>query len=130
MSLIYGKIRSRFTYHTISAAGVIIWAIVFYIISNAQSQLTIMISVFFFGTSQGMIMPTVMTWIGETVPASYRGRFSSYLGTFGFLGQWLSPILLAPALIHLGIRSVFTVSSIIGLIWFIILLPGLFRRDR
>ena len=130
MSLIYGKIRVRLSYHAISTVGVLMWVIVFYIISIARSQLTIMISVFFLGASQGMIMPTVMAWIGEVVPASFRGRFSSYLGTFGFMGQFLSPILLAPALIHFGIRNVFTASSIVGLVWFIILLPGLGKKNK
>jgi len=130
MSLIYGKIRGRLSYRAISATGVIVWSIVFYIISKAQSQLTIMLSVFFLGASQGLIMPTVMAWIGEVVPVSFRGRFSSYLGTFGFMGQFLSPILLAPALVHLGIRSVFTVSSIVGLAWFAILLPGLRKAKK
>ena len=130
MSLIYGKIRGRLSYMTISMAGVIIWAIGFYLISRAQSQLTIMLSVFFLGTSQGLIMPTVMAWIGDVVPVSFRGRFSSYLGTFGFMGQFLSPILLAPALIHFGVRNVFTVSSTLGLVWFMILLPGLKKTSK
>ena len=67
-------------------------------------------------------MPTVMVWIGDVVPVSFRGRFSSYLGTFGYMGQFLSPLLLAPALIHLGIRGVFSVASFIGVVWFIILI--------
>lgn len=130
MSLIYGKIRGRLSYRAISTAGVMMWAIVFYVISRAQSQLTIMLSVFFLGAGQGVIMPTVMAWIGEVVPASFRGRFSSYLGTFGFMGQFLSPILLAPALVHFGIRSVFTVSSFLGLAWLLILFPGLRKAGR
>jgi ACDE family multidrug resistance protein len=130
ISLIYGKIRGRMSYRIISTAGVIMWAIVFYIIAKAQSQSTIMLSVFFFGASQGLIMPTVMAWIGEVVPASFRGRFSSYLGTFGFMGQFLSPILLAPALIHFGIRNVFTVSSLLGVVWFLLLISGFRRVNR
>ncbi len=130
ISLIYGRIRGRLSYMAISMAGVIIWAIAFYLISKARSELTIMLSVFFLGTSQGLIMPTVMAWIGEVVPVSFRGRFSSYLGTFGFMGQFLSPILLAPVLIHFGVRAVFTVSSILGLVWFMILLPGLKKTDK
>jgi MFS family permease len=121
MSLVYGKIRNSLSYRSISMIGVTAWAVVFFIISNAQSQLTIMLSVFLLGAGQGLIMPTVMVWIGKVVPASFRGRFSSYLGTFAYIGQFLSPILLAPALIYLGIRGVFTVSACIGIIWFIIL---------
>jgi len=122
MSLVYGKIRGRLSYRTISIIGVLIWAIAFFSISKAQVLPTIVFSVFFLGAGQGLIMPTVMAWIGEVVPVSFRGRFSSYLGTFGYIGQFLSPILLAPALIHFGIRGVFTVSASIGIIWFIILI--------
>ncbi|MFC1840308.1 MFS transporter [Thermodesulfobacteriota bacterium] len=121
ISFIYGNIRGRFSYRTISKAGVIIWTIVFFTISKARSQLAIMASVFFLGAGQGLIMPTVMAWIGDVVPVSFRGRFSSYQGIFGYMGQFLSPILLAPALIYLGIRGVFSVSASIGIIWFIIL---------
>ena len=53
VSLLYGKIRVRLSYRVISMAGVTMWAIVFYIISKAQSQITIMLSVFFFGAGQG-----------------------------------------------------------------------------
>ena len=130
VSLIYGKIRNSLSYRAISVAGVMIWAIVFFIISRAQSQIIIMLSVFLFGAGQGMIMPTVMAWIGEVVPPSFRGRFSSYLGTFGYMGQFLSPILLAPALVHFGVRNVFTVSSLIGLAWIIILVPGSVRKTK
>jgi len=63
-----------------------------------------------------------MVWIGDVVPVSFRGRFSSYLGTFGYMGQFLAPLLLAPVLIYLGIRGVFSVGSFVGVIWFIILI--------
>lgn len=129
MSFVYGKIRGKFSYRIISLAGVTAWAVVFFVIARAQSQLTVMLSVFFLGTGQGLIMPTVMVWIGKVVPPSFRGRFSSYLGIFTYIGQFLSPILLAPALIHLGIRGVFGVSSLIGVIWFIILLSLVRKKE-
>lgn len=121
MSFVYGRIRNLLSYRKIAMIGVLIWAIVFFSISKAHVLLTIILSVFVFGAGQGLIMPTVMAWIGDVVPVSFRGRFSSYLGTLGYLGQFLSPILLAQALIYLGIRGVFTVSASIGIIWFIVL---------
>lgn len=128
ISLVYGKIRGSLSYKAISITGVIIWAIAFFSISKAQAIPVILLSVFLLGAGQGLIMPTVMVWIGDVVPVSFRGRFSSYLGTFGYMGQFLSPLLLAPALIHLGIRGVFSVASFIGVVWFIILIS--FVRNR
>lgn len=69
-----------------------------------------------------LILPTVMVWIGDIVPPAFRGRFSSYLGTAGFIGQFLSPILFAPFFMLAGLKSVFLVGAGIGAVWFLILL--------
>ena len=80
------------------------------------------LSVALFGVSQGLVMPTVMVWIGDAVPASYRGRFSSYLGSFGFLGQFLSPIIFAPVLILGGLKGVFTIGAAVSAVWLALVL--------
>ncbi|MGD8723749.1 MAG: hypothetical protein PVG00_07425 [Desulfobacterales bacterium] len=91
-SNLYGKIRSRFSYRVIVTIAVGLWTLAFTIISQAPGSRIIAVAVALFGVSQGLIMPTVMVWVGAVVPPSFRGRFSSYLGTFGFIGQFLSPI--------------------------------------
>jgi MFS family permease len=122
ISFIYGKIRSRLSYRTIILTAMILWAIAFGLISQAKVGIIIFLGMSLLGSGQGLIMPTVMVWIGDLVPSSFRGRFSSYLGTFGYLGQFLSPIVFAPVFIMLGIRGVFIVSAGIGFAWFILLL--------
>ena len=79
-------------------------------------------SIALFGVSQGLLMPTIMVWIGDVVPPSFRGRFSSYLGTFGFIGQFLAPVLFAPILIMVGLKGVFVVGAGIGVTWFFLCL--------
>ena len=128
-AFIYGKIRSRFSYPAIVKTAVIIWSAAFAIISQATDSRIIAMSIALFGVSQGLILPTVMVWIGDVVPLSFRGRFSSYLGTFGFIGQFLSPILFAPILIKVGLPGVFMVGAGIGVTWFFLLFFGL-RRVR
>ena len=81
-------------------------------------------SIALFGVSQGLILPTVMVWIGDVVPPSFRGRFSSYLGTFGFIGQFLAPILFAPVLIMAGLKGVFMVGAGIGTTLFFLFFFG------
>jgi ACDE family multidrug resistance protein len=120
-SFIYGKIRSRFTYRTIVTIATLFWSVVFTTISLAPNIIFIVIAVALFGICQGLLMPTIMAWIGEVVPPSFRGRFSSYLGTFGFFGQFLSPILFAPVLMLTDLRGIFTASAGIGIGWFIFL---------
>jgi MFS family permease len=102
--------------------SVTLWAVSFLLLSLSKESTAVIISVALFGVSQGLIMPTVMVWIGDAVPASYRGRFSSYLGTFGFMGQFLSPILFAPVLILAGLKGVFMTGAAIGAVWLALVL--------
>jgi MFS family permease len=127
-AFIYGKIRSRFSYRIIVTVAAALWTAAFTTISLAPGSRIMALAVALFGVSQGLIMPTVMVWIGAVVPPSFRGRFSSYLGTFGFIGQFLSPILFAPVFMLVGLRSVFMVGAGVGAAWFLILLFG--PRER
>ena len=129
-AFIYGKIRSRFSYRVIVTIAVALWTVAFTTISQAPGSRVVAMAVALFGVSQGLIMPTVMVWIGAVVPQAFRGRFSSYLGTFGFIGQFLSPILFAPVLMLVGLKGVFLVGAGIGAAWFLMLLFGLGRVNK
>jgi len=122
VSLFYGRIRSRLPYRWIVLTSVTLWTAAFGSLSLARETSAVIISVAFFGVSQGLVMPTVMVWIGDAVPPSYRGRFSSYLGTFGFLGQFLSPILFAPVFIMGGLKGVFTTGAAVSAVWLALVL--------
>jgi ACDE family multidrug resistance protein len=124
-AFIYGKIRSRFSYRAIVLTAVAIWSAAFTIIAQTSDSRIIAVSISLLGVSQGLIFPTVMVWIGDVVPSSFRGRFSAYLGTFGFIGQFLAPILFAPILIMAGFKGVFMVGAGIGVTWFFLLFFGL-----
>jgi ACDE family multidrug resistance protein len=117
VSLVYGNIRSRLSYRWIVLVSVTLWTLAFLSLSLATDSPAVIFSVALFGVSQGLIMPTVMVWIGDAVPANYRGRFSSYLGSFGFMGQFLSPILFAPVLILGGLKGIFMTGAAIGAVW-------------
>ena len=129
-AFIYGKIRSRFTYRVIVNIGVAIWTVAFTAISQAPGSRMIAIAVALFGVSQGLISPTVMVWIGVVVPRSFRGRFSSYLGTAGFIGQFMSPIVFAPVFMLVGLKGVFLVGAGVGAAWFLLLLFGPERAEK
>lgn len=129
-AFVYGNIRSRLSYRTIVTIAVILWTAAFVSIRQADSLPVIALSVAVFGVSHGLVLPTVMVWIGEAVPLSFRGRFSSYLGTFGFVGQFLSPIIFAPILIWSGLNGVFLIASLVGAVWFFLLASFWVYRRR
>jgi ACDE family multidrug resistance protein len=122
ISFVYGRIRSRFAYRWIVLMSVTLWTAAFGSLSFAMNSGGVILSVALFGVSQGLVMPTVMVWIGDAVPPSYRGRFSSYLGTFGFIGQFLSPILFAPVFLLGGLKGVFTAGAGISALWLVLVL--------
>jgi len=128
-AFIYGKIRSRFSYRAIVTIVAALWTAAFATISQAFGTWIIAVAVALFGVSQGLLMPTVMVWIGAVVPPPFRGRFSSYLGSFGFIGQFLSPILLAPIFLIMGLKGVFLIGAGVGMVWFVIL-TFLFRKAK
>jgi MFS family permease len=70
----------------------------------------------------GLMNPTVMVWIGDVVPFSFRGRFSSYLGTSVFIGQFISPILFGRILVQAGLKGVFLACTGISMIWLFLIL--------
>jgi ACDE family multidrug resistance protein len=129
-AFIYGKIRSRFSYRVIVTIAAALWTVAFSTIAQAPDRRMMAMAVALFGVSQGLILPTVMVWIGEVVPPAFRGRFSAYLGTFGFVGQFLSPILFAPVFMLAGLEGVFGVGAGIGVAWFLILLLIGILRNR
>ncbi|KXA95684.1 hypothetical protein AKJ65_01235 [candidate division MSBL1 archaeon SCGC-AAA259E19] len=74
------------------------------------------------------MFPTLMLWVGDISSPSHLGRFSSYLTTFGFLGQFFAPIFLDPVLKSLGINEVFLVASLASMAGLVFSLLNLSRR--
>jgi len=121
-AFVYGKIRARLSYERIVAIVAGLWILAFTTLSLAPESRILAVGAALFGVSQGLLMPTVMGWIGALVPPSFRGRFSSYLGMFAFTGQFLSPVAFAFIFIKLGFRGVFLSGAGTGAVWLILLL--------
>ncbi|MFQ5884063.1 MAG: MFS transporter [Thermoplasmata archaeon] len=124
-SLLYGRIRSRLSYRMIVLIALTLWAIGFTLISQAFSPYFIAASIVLFGIGQGMIGPAVMIWVGEMGHISIRGRIVSYLGTFGVIGMFLSPVIFGPIALILGVRGVFLVAGAVCALLFLLALAGL-----
>ncbi len=107
ISFSYGKIRTRLTYKTIVIIALALWMVGFFVLNRASNGVLVAVSVVVFGAGQGMVMPTAQLWTGELVAPSIRGRITSYLGSFGLGGQFLSPIILSPVEASFGLPVVF-----------------------
>jgi ACDE family multidrug resistance protein len=108
-SLFYGKIKARLSYNAIVKIGLLLWSAGFIMISQAQFVWLISIAIIFFGTSMGIVIPSISLWVGELVPASFRGRMTSYITFFAYTGQFLSPIILSPGESSMGLDTLFLI---------------------
>jgi len=108
-SLFYGRIKARLSFNSIIKISLFLWSAGFILISQAPFIWLVSISIIFFGIGMGMVLPTISVWVGELVPASFRGRMTSYISLFSYTGQFLSPIILSPMETALGLTTLFLV---------------------
>ncbi len=111
-SLFYGRIKNKLSFNTIVKISLLLWAVGFTIISQAPVVWLISVSIIFFGIGVGVVIPTASVWVGELVPAAFRGRMTSYISLFSYTGQFLSPIILSPIESSIGLNSLFLVIGI------------------
>jgi len=126
-SLFYGRIKARLSFITIVKTSLLLWSAGFILISQALFVWLISLSIIFFGIGMGMVIPTITVWVGELVPASFRGRMTSYITLFSYTGQFLSPIILSPVESSLGLNPLFLVIGI-TCVFLLILSLVLLRR--
>jgi len=125
-SFMYGRIKSKLSYRMIVLIVLALWTVAFTTISQGSSGLVIAAAVALFGIGGGMISPAVMVWAGETVAISFRGRIVSYLATFGYIGQFMSPVIFGPVAVH-GLTGVFLAG---GGVCAVLLVLGLISMRR
>ena len=121
-SLLFKRIKARLSYKHIALITLALWTAGFTTISQTLSPVIIALSVVLFGIGQGMLLPMVTVWLGEMVPASFRGRIASYLATFGLFGQFMSPVVFAPVVLNAGLSSVFIAAAIVPAVVFFLFL--------
>jgi ACDE family multidrug resistance protein len=128
-SFLYGRIKSRLSYERIVLIALALWAIGYTAVSQVASPLVIALAAAFFGIGQGMTMPALMVWVGELVPAPFRGRVAAYLGMSGSLGQFLAPVLFGAILRFVELDGIFIVAGGICAVVFLSFLIGRHQHD-
>ncbi|WP_233263357.1 MFS transporter [Halorhabdus sp. CUG00001] len=108
---LYDRVRQRFSYGQLARIALVLWTIGFAIVPIAESPLVAILPVVLFGLGQGLVFPTAMLWVEELVPPDRKGQFSSYIAMFGYVGQFLSPVLFGPVAAGFGVAAVFGVAA-------------------
>ena len=111
--LLYPRIKSERPYVLLVIIALVLWIVSFATTFLFQTPMMIAFGLAVFGVGFGIMTPTVMVWVGDIGPPTHRGTISSYLGTFGYLGQFLSPILFAPIVMIGQPKDVFLAGVLI-----------------
>ena len=106
-SFSYSRLKDRFSFYSIFAAGYLLMALAFGIVALAQSYLMMTLAMMIAGLGMGMMIPNTNIWVMRIAPLEIRGREIGRLTTFWFLGQFLSPSLLLPVSRSLTISNTF-----------------------
>lgn len=108
----YDRIKRRFEYRQLVLAALGLWVAGFGLAAVASTPVLAVFPVVLFGLGQGLVFPTVLLWVEELVPADRQGQFSSYVAMFGYVGQFLSPVLLGVVAAPFGVRAVFATAAV------------------
>ena len=107
----YGALRGRFGFVPITTGSVVLLGTGWTIVGLTPSLPVILVGVLIGGAGIGLGVPNLTTWLGVLAPPARRGRVLGGLVTAIFLGQFLSPLALAPVVAVLGVASSFVVTG-------------------
>lgn len=124
-SLSYPLIKKRLSYRIIYILGFGFVAAGYIVIGNSFSFFQILAGLALAGLGNGMLMPNGSFWLMEAAPEHVRGKAVGGFTGMIFLGQFLSPVVMAPVVSAYTLSGAFLAASgAMGLIaFFLLLLP-------
>ena len=130
-SFSYSKLKNRFGFLSIFAAGYFLMAVGFAIISIADNYLIVCLSMILTGFGIGMMIPNTNMWVMKIAPPQIRGKEIGRLTTFWFMGQFLSPIILQPFAQSMSSSSLFmAVAGFLLVLFFVFLFANVFFKKQ
>ncbi|MEQ9669614.1 MFS transporter [Coleofasciculus sp. G2-EDA-02] len=76
----------------------------------------ILVTAIFFGVGFGLVLPTLYGTLANLAPPDLKSSVLAAGTGAGFLGQFISPILLGPVLAYCGLQWVFYAAAIVALL--------------
>jgi MFS family permease len=108
-ALRYARLRRHLGFGAVTVLSVVLLGAGWLIVGLTAALPVILAGVLIGGLGVGLAVPNLNTWLSELASPARRGRVLGGLVTAIFLGQFLSPLVLAPLVGMLGIASTFVV---------------------
>jgi len=121
-ALSFARLKKHFGFGAIYIIGLAIIGVGFLLIGAVQEVHLFFLTSPIMGFGGGVLMTNVTAWMLSRSHQSKRVKSSGYLTSALFLGQFFSPILFHPAVMHFGVQEFFSVTgavllAIVGLYW-------------
>nr|WP_282450979.1 MFS transporter [Marinobacter bryozoorum] len=122
VSFSYGRIKPWLTVSTLYVVGFVLVTLGFSIVGFATSYALTLVGVALAGLGFGIFLPNTNVWLMRITPAAYRGRVFGGSSSAIFLGQFLSPLVVAPVAMVLGsLRDVYLAAAAMCLLMAVIM---------
>ncbi|MBE0429059.1 MAG: MFS transporter [Thermoleophilia bacterium] len=109
----YGRISRHLSIPGRAAASLLAWIPAFALAALAGNWPPLLLTAMLFGTGSGIMFPTVVLWVDRITENRYQATAASVIPVFGFMGQFLSPVLLGPIAQAWGFGAMFWIVAAI-----------------
>ncbi len=106
-SLMYSPLRRRFHFSQMYALAFFITALGYGFTALAIGWYSVLSGMVVTGFGVGLLMPNPGLWILDIIPENWRGRAMGRMSSAFFLGQFASPLLLAPITMRYTLSTAF-----------------------
>jgi len=128
VGLFYGRVAWRFHRYTILIASFLFFGIGLCSLGFATSLVTVTFAVICIGIGEGILMPTILTWIAAVTPKQFLGRAMGGFSVSLNLGQFASTLAIVPVIaIASTLGNMFLVF---GCVAFALALPYIFTVTK
>jgi MFS family permease len=110
----YDRLVRRVDRSALVFAALCFWVVGFGVASVAETAVESVLPVVLAGLGIGLVFPSTFAWIEAFAPPDRQGQFSSYVASFGYTGQFLSPLLFGPLVPVVGLRGVFGAAAVVA----------------
>jgi len=98
LGIFYGRIAWRFHRYTILTMTLLAFGLGLCILGSATSLVMVGLAVILVGIGEGLLMPTILTWIAAITPHQYLGRAMGGFSVSLNIGQFASALAVVPVI--------------------------------
>lgn len=110
-----GYLHSVFSKKNLIIAGGILYSIAAFGIIETKSKWFVLLPIIVVGAAQGIVLPSIQTYIADLSPKENRALFMAFNVVFLRLGQTMGPLMMGWAFLGLQLEGVFWIGAFLGI---------------